>query len=167
MDRYHFGEVVELRRVPTNFLHFLKKHEDCDQTLLDKAKELTPEELETAVDDEIIKIRKMVRSVRNEIHKMRAFVRLRSLNDKVMYGYMDPDHDIGLDVAVLLAKRSPGVIIALGNSSISWVSIFNGEEIKSTTESSLKETLTRFENIYNTEEEKDDREDVWETYYKS
>jgi len=156
-----------LRNIPSNFYYFLKKHEDCTQSILDKVHDLTAEELETAVDGDIIKIRKMVRSVRNEIHKMRGFVRLKSLNEKVMYGYMDPDHEIGFDVANLLAKRFPRTIIVLGNSSISWVSIFTGDEIKKRTENNLKETLNRFENIYNTERDEDDREDVWETYYKS
>lgn len=167
MDRHDSREVVELRKVPSNFLYFLKKYEDCTQLILDKPQYLTAEELENAVDDDIIKLRKMVRSVKNEIHKMRGFVRLKSLNDKVMYGYMDPNHDIGFDVANLLAKRFPGIIIVLGNSSKSWISIFTGDEIKKRTENNLKETLNRFENIYSTEKEKDDREDVWETYYKS
>ena len=167
MDRHDSREVVELRKVPSNFIYFLKKHEDCTQSILDKAQNLTAEELETAVDDEMIKIRKMVRSVRNEIHKMRGFVRLKSLNEKVMYGYMDPNHDIGFDVADLLARRFPGTIIVLGNSSRSWVTVFTGDEIKERTENNLKETLNRFENIYSTEKEEDDREDVWETYYKS
>ena len=156
-----------MRNIPSNFYYFLKKHKDCTQPILDKAQDLTAEELETAVDGDIIKIRKMVRSVRNEIHKMRGFVRLKSLNEKVMYGYMDPDHEIGFDVANLLAKRFPRTIIVLGNSSISWVSIFTGDEIKKRTENNLKETLNRFENIYNTERDEDDREEVWETYYKS
>jgi len=156
-----------LRKVPSNFMYFLKKHEDCTRSILDKADDLTAEELETAVDDDMIKIRKMARSVRNEIHKMRGFVRLESLNEKVMYGFMNPNHDIGFDVANLLAKRYPGTIIVLGNSCISWVSIFTGNEIKKRTGNNMKETLNRFEDIYCTEKEDDDREDVWETYYKS
>ncbi|MFW6196939.1 MAG: DUF4130 domain-containing protein [Thermoplasmatota archaeon] len=158
---------MELRKVPSNFMYFLRKHKDCTQSMIEKAHGLSAEKLETAVDDDIIKIRKMVRSVRNEIHKMRGFVRLKSLNEKVMYGYMDPAHDIGFDVTNLLAKRFPGTIIVLGNSSISWISIFIEDEIKKRTENNLRETLNRFEDIYSTKKEKDDREDVWETYYKS
>lgn len=158
---------MELRKVPSDFMKFLRKHKDCTQSILDKAHDLTAEELETVVDDDKIKIRKMVRSVRNEIHKMRGFVRMKSLNEKVMYGYMDPVHDVGFDVANLLAKRFPGTIIVLGNSSISWVSIFTGDEIKKRTENNLKETLDRLENIYSTERDEDDREEVWDTYYKS
>ncbi len=102
-------------KVPENFLFYLSAHEQCTEKLLAKAKDLTAEDLEISPESEIIRIRKMVYSVRTEIHRMKGFVRLKPLGAHVLYGYLKPKHKIGCYIAKRLARRNPGVIIALGS----------------------------------------------------
>jgi hypothetical protein len=80
-------------RVPDNFLFYLSAHEGCTERLLARASDLTAEGVEISPDPEIVRVRKMVNSVRMEIHRMMGFVRLRPLSaHHVLYGYLKPRH---------------------------------------------------------------------------
>jgi hypothetical protein len=64
-------------RVPENFLFYLSAHESCTERLLARALDLTAKDVEISPDPEIVRVRKMVNSVRMEIHRMLGFVRLK------------------------------------------------------------------------------------------
>jgi hypothetical protein len=53
-------------------------HEKCSEQLLCKAKRLSTEDVELSAHKESVQIRKMVSSVRMEIHRMQGFVRLKA-----------------------------------------------------------------------------------------
>jgi len=116
-------------RVPENFLYFLSAHEDCTERLLAGAEGLLAEDLEVSPDPELAAMRKMVASVQREEHRMKAFVRLRSLGPCVLYGYLKPRHRIGAHVCDHFARRNPRVIVVLGNGRESWISLCSDGKI--------------------------------------
>jgi probable DNA metabolism protein len=155
--------------VPENFLFYLSIHESCTEKLLAKAKNLTAEDLEISPDHEIVRMRKMVYSVRMEIHRMKGFVRLKPLGAHVLYGYLKPRHKIGGYVAERFARRSPGVIVILGHSRESWISIFLDGKMISQHGGSLAKSLEEIKSALSCSGDRD-REDaaaVWEAYYAS
>ncbi len=127
---------------------------------------MTKEDLETATDEKKLKIRKMVREVCKEIHRMKAFVRLRFLGDKIRYGYLRPEHDIGMRVVSWLAKRMPGRVIVLGNPEESWVAIYEKGEVYKSEEGGLKRTVQELGDKLGMEKEVD-MDELWEEYYDS
>jgi hypothetical protein len=155
--------------VPENFLFYLSAHESCTKKLLAEAKDLTAEDLEISTDPEIVRMRKMVYSVRTEIHRMKGFVRLKPLGLHVLYGYLKPRHRTGGYITERFARRNPGVIVVLGHGSESWISLFLSGKIVSQQGSGLAKSLEEIKSALNRSEDRD-REDVaavWETYYAS
>ena len=160
---------------PTNFMRILKLHEKCNDTILRKASGICPNDVDISMDPEIIKIRKMVNSVLGENHMMKAFVRLKPLGERVLYGYIRPKHDVWLLVSTFFAHRFPDTIIVLGNNTKSWVSIYDGKTLKHSRAKSLASTMKELEEILGkSSEEASARvsssgpvEELWDTYYWS
>jgi probable DNA metabolism protein len=157
--------------VPENFLFYLSAHESCTKKLLAEAKNLTAGDLETSPDPKAVRMRKMVYSVRTEIHRMKGFVRLKPLGKHVLYGYLKPRHRTGGYITERFARRSPGVIAVLGHSSESWISIFLDGKMISQQGDSLAKSLKEIESALNCSEDlnrgREDVAAVWETYYAS
>jgi hypothetical protein len=157
--------------VPENFLFYLSAHESCTKKLLAEAKNLTAGDLETSPDPKAVRMRKMVYSVRTEIHRMKGFVRLKPLGKHVLYGYLKPRHRTGGYITERFARRSPGVIVVLGHSSESWISLLLDGKMISQQGDSLTKSLKEIESALNCSEDRNrGREDVaavWETYYAS
>lgn len=72
-------------------MEYLAAHRDCSEEILDYARMQTTEDIETGTEPKIVNIRRMISSVRTEIHKMRGFVRLVPVADEISYGFMEPD----------------------------------------------------------------------------
>jgi hypothetical protein len=92
-------------RVPENFLFYLSAHESCTERLLARALDLTAKDVEISPDPEIVRVRKMVNSVRMEIHRMLGFVRLKPLGAHMLYGTL-LRHRIGGYIAERFAGRN-------------------------------------------------------------
>jgi probable DNA metabolism protein len=154
-------------RVPHNFAIYLALHQDCSSKILKDAEGLLAHDLDLATDQKLLRIRKMVYSVILELRRMKGFVRLRPLGDHVLYGYLKPRHDIGLMLCDHFARRNQGLIIALGNSSRSWISLCRGSEITHLSGRSLEETLKELSDRMEQSGEGSGVEGVWEVYYHS
>ncbi len=159
-------------RTPKNFLFYLSAHEGCTKRLLVRAKDLTADDIEISADTDIVRIRKMVNSVRMEIHRMKGFVRLNPLGEQVLYGYLRPRHRIGDHIAEHLARRNPGTIVVLGNPNESWVSLFIDGKIINRHEGEISRTLEEIKSAANCpslsrEASEKSIEEVWEAYYAS
>jgi len=156
-------------RTPDDFMEHLAAHKNIDDRLIERARKLTPLEIETSTDPKIIRIRRMVYSVQGEIHRMRGFVRLAPLGRKVLRGRMSPDHEIGFEVADFFAKRFPGTIIVLGDETRSWTSLcaegvflrLRGDGVAGSIEE-----LSRLMDV-GSDEDDADVSDIWEVYYNS
>lgn len=159
-------------RVPDNFLFYLSAHESCTERLLARASDLTAEDVEISPDPEIVRVRKMVNSVRMEIHRMLGFVRLKPLGAHVLYGYLKPRHRIGGYIAERFAGRNPGIIVVLGNGSESWISLLLDGKIINHHGGSIARSLEEIKSALNCSalngsKDREDVEDVWKTYYAS
>lgn len=156
-------------RVPDNFLFYLSCHEDCTEKLLASARDFTAGELEISPDPEAVRLRRMVHAVRLEIHRMRGFLRLKPLGDRLLYGYLKPRHRIGGYVCDSFARRNPQIIVVLGNESESWISLFQNCGILRCKGKGLKETLEEIQPVVGSSEVRDqeDLEAIWKVYYKS
>lgn len=156
-------------RTPDDFMEHLAAHKNIDDRLIDRAKKLTPPEIETSTDPKIVRIRRMVYSVQGEIHRMRGFVRLAPRGRKVLYGRMSPDHDIGFEVADFFAKRFPGTIIVLGDETRSWTSLWIEVGFIRSRGQGMTRTLEELSRLMDvgSDEEDADVSDIWEIYYKS
>ena len=154
-------------RIPENFLYYLSMHEGCSEPLLRRAEKLTAEDVELSLDPEAVGIRKMVRSVLAEIYRMRAFVRLKPLDDRVLYGYLKPRHKTGGDICRFFARRSPFTIIVLGNSLESWMSLCAGGRMLQGNSGSLGHILEEISGVLGRAEKDEDLEEVWKVYYSS
>lgn len=110
-------------RIPDNFLCYLSMHEDCNERLLARAKNLRAGEAEVSQRLEDIRIKKMVYGVLGETHRMKAFVRLSPLGTTILYGFFKPRHRIGEHICDHFARRNAGTIVVLGNGRESWVSL--------------------------------------------
>jgi len=109
--------------IPDNFCYYLSMHEECNERLLERAKNLRAEEVEVYQDHEVVRIKKMVYAVMGEAHRMKAFVRLSSLGTSVLYGFFKPRHRIGEHICDHFSRRNAGTIIVLGNGRVSWVAL--------------------------------------------
>jgi hypothetical protein len=156
-------------KVPENFMFYLSAHEQCTKKLLAKAKDLTAVELEISPEPEIVRMRKMVYGVRTEVHRMRGFVRLKPLGSHVLYGYLKPRHKIGSYIAERFARKNPGVIIVLGHSSESWISLYidDGGRMFSEHDEGLIESLEKIKSALGCFNDCEDAEDIWNVYYQS
>jgi probable DNA metabolism protein len=154
-------------KTPENFMEYLSAHRDCTEELLDDARMLSVEDLETGTDPKTVKIRRMVSAVRLEIHRMRGFVRLVPLADDISCGYMEPEHDTGRFIAQSLAHRFPNTEIILGNDQHTWRSRYSAEGMTYSEGAGMRETMEELEKYANSLSQKSDTEKLWRTYYIS
>jgi uracil-DNA glycosylase len=154
-------------KVPENFRYYLSAHRDCTERLLAQAEEMSPEYVELSSDPVAVRIRKMVNMVRGESHRMKGFVRLKALGDKILYGYMKPQHRIGDHVCDHFARRSPDTIIVLGYSSQSWISLFSGGHIFRCHGGGIDDALRALQSAVNAGQAGSNIEKIWEIYYAS
>ena len=155
-------------RIPDNFVYYLSMHESCSEPQLCRAEKLATEDVELSPDPEDVGIRKMISSVLAEIYRMRAFVRLKPLDNQVLYSYLKPRHKTGDDICRFFARRSPFTIIVLGNSLESWISLCaGGRVLQDNSCSSLEQTLDEISSVLGRVEKDRDLEEVWKVYYSS
>jgi hypothetical protein len=162
-------------RVPENFLFYLSLHKGCNERLLAKARSMTAKELEISTDPAVIGLRKMVRDVFAEMHRMKAFVRLEPLGPHILCGYLRPRHRIGAHVCDYLARRNPQTIVVLGNGSESWISLCRDGKIICDHQGGMAEALVRLRSALDSSEvpsqdpsnDGPDAEGIWNIYYKS
>ena len=142
-------------------------HERCSEPLLYEADSLTSEDIGLSSDPKVVRIRKMVSSVLSEIYRMRSFVRLKALGNRVLYGYLKPRHKTGSDISRFFARRLPFTIIVLGNSLESWVSLCSWGDVLQANGGALEETLEGLRSALDREEKAHDLEEIWRVYYPS
>lgn len=111
-------------KVPENFQFYLSMNSECSERLMHRARQIRAAELEVSLQQEDIRLRKMVHEVMGEVHRMKAFVRLSSPCSRVLFGFLKPRHNIGEHICDHFARRNAGMIVVLGNGNESWVSIF-------------------------------------------
>ena len=107
-------------------LRRLAAHRDSNHRLMARARTLSPEEMEASTDPEVLRIRRMALAVRGEVCRMRGFIRLAPLGDRVLWGRISPHHDIGFEISDFFARRFPGKLIVLGDGRRSWSSLYAG-----------------------------------------
>ncbi|MHC1598304.1 MAG: DUF4130 domain-containing protein [Candidatus Methanofastidiosia archaeon] len=154
-------------KTPINYIKYLKRHNKCAREILAIANERSAKEIELATDRAGVRIRSMVSVVRMEIHKLRGFVRLTQLGECVLYGYLNPRHDIGDVVTEVLAYRYPHHIIILGNTYRSWAALYNAEGFYHTSNGSLESTLDHIRSFIREDGNCVSQKDLWDIYYKS
>jgi probable DNA metabolism protein len=104
----------------------------------------------------------MIRQVQGEIHRMHAFIRLEQSNN-ILHAYAKFEHDIGLEVAKKLARRTPDMIIILGDENRSYKAIYTNSKYYAQKLADYKTTLKNF-GIEKTESQ---IKKLWENYYWS
>lgn len=171
-------------RMPNDYSRYLSMHEKSSERLLIRAESFTARELEVSSSPEAVSLRRMVYAVMGEVHRMKAFIRLQPLGDRVLWGYIKPRHSIGRHISEHFARRNPGTIIVLGNGSESWTAFFRQGRMMRDHGRGLNETLDRLKSalkIPEKEKEADaggadiavldanglDADDIWQTYYDS
>ncbi|MFO8110228.1 MAG: DUF4130 domain-containing protein [Thermoplasmata archaeon] len=147
-------------------MKFLKANDNVTQGDIELAKKIDKGDLHTATDENLLRIRHLIREVGRELHSMKGFVRFKHAGKKLKYGYMKPEHEIGSMISGWFANRFPGVVIVLGNKKESWVSIRIDEGVEYVEGGDLKSTVRELAEMLGVEEVKD-FEDLWEKYYKS
>ena len=152
---------------PNNFMDYLVLHQDCEDSDLALACRHTANDLESTADPRLIKIRKMVYSVMAENYRLRGFVRLSPLGEKLLYGFMEPRHKIGPRVAASFAYRFPRTIIILGNRRESWVALYNGGRVQHASGKGLNTTVEQLKELLGEEDKARTVEELWKTYYQS
>jgi len=146
---------------------YLLLSKDVSQSLLEKSKEISWHELNISADPEIVKIRRKIGEVRAEIHRMRGFVRFNSINDKILFGYMKPEHIIGSLVADIFAKRFQKNMIILGNEHKVWVSYYCDKSyLRYEATKSLNKVIEEVKSLIDSDVEMD-IEKIWLVYYES
>jgi probable DNA metabolism protein len=146
---------------------YLSMNKNVSTILIEKSKKISWYELNISADPEIVKIRRKVGEVRSEIHRMRGFVRFNSINDKILFGYMKPEHKIGELIVDIFAKRFQKNMIILGNNHEAWVSYYSEKSYKKYENSkSLKETLEEIKTLIGSNQELDISR-IWQVYYDS
>ena len=159
-------------KIPDNFLYYLSLHEDCNERLLARAGNLTPEELEVCIHPEVARIKRMVFAVLGEAHRMKAFVRLQPLGARVLYGFFKPRHKIEEHICDYFARRNAGIIVVLGNGSESWISLCLEGIIWRDHGSGMAITLEKLKTALHCSEDGSSEdlanvESLWQVYYDS
>ena len=171
-------------RMPNDYSRYLSMHEKSSERLLIRAESFTARELELSSSPEAVSLRRMVYAVMVEVHRMKAFIRLQPMGDRVLWGYIKPRHRIGRHISEHFARRNPGTIIVLGNGSESWTALFRQGRILIDRGRGLNETLDRLKSALNIPEKEKgqiaegadidgsgakglDVDDIWQTYYDS
>jgi hypothetical protein len=150
-------------------------HRDYSQRLAARAAQIRAEELDTSLNREDIRIRKMAGKVAGEVHRMKAFVRLSSPGALVLYGFLKPRHRIGQHICYHFARRNEGIIVVLGNGGESWISLCRNGCITQGKGEGLQETLDRLKSALanvdgwqnSIEMEHVDVYRLWQAYYDS
>jgi hypothetical protein len=135
---------VDIMNMPHNYIDYLSCHRNASPVLMNYARKKTAHDIEHATTRIDAKIRAMVSSVRLEIHRLSGFVRLTPLSDVVLHGNVRPHHDIGHMVCDRLARRHPRTIIILGNSRMTWISLYTDKGLFKCRGGSLQSTLRFF-----------------------
>lgn len=146
---------------------YLLMNRNVPLILLEISTKISWHDLNTSADSEIVKIRRKVGEVRSEIHRMRGFVRFNSINDKILFGYMKPEHKIGRLVTDIFARRFQKNLIILGNDHRVWASYYSDNFYKRYEDSrSLDEIIEKVKLLIGSDEEVD-IEKIWQVYYES
>ena len=146
---------------------YLLMNKKVSPILLEISTNISWHELNTSADSKIVMIRRKVGEVRSEIHRMRGFVRFDSINDKVLFGYMNPEHKIGRLVTDIFARRFQKNIVILGNDHKVWVSYYSEKSYKRYEESkSLNEIVAEVRSLIDSNNEVDISK-IWQVYYDS
>ena len=140
-------------KIPDNFLYYLSLHEDCNERLLARAGNLTPEDVKVSIHPEVARIKRMVFAVLGEAHRMKAFVRLQPLGARVLYGFFKPRHKIEEHICDTLARRNAGIIVVLGNGSESWIALCREGRIWRNHSGGMAITLERLKNALHCNED--------------
>ncbi len=152
---------------PMKAFDYLLMNKSVSPVLLEKSKKISWNEINTSADPEVIKIRKKIREVRLEIHRMRGFVRFDSINDKILFGYMKPENKIEKLVTDIFARRFQKHIILLGNEKKSWISYYSENFFKRYEESkSLNKMVKDIQSLIKFDSEVD-IDKIWQIYYES
>lgn len=130
-----------------DLLRLLAAHRDSNARLMARARTLSPEEVDASTDPQVLRIRRMALAVRGEVCRMRGFVRLAPLGDRVLWGRIPPHHDVGFEVADFFARRFPGKMIVLGDKKRSWSSLYAGGDILHEVGGVLSTTLAEISRI--------------------
>ncbi|MGC9515367.1 DUF4130 domain-containing protein [Methanocrinis sp.] len=156
-------------RTPENFVGLLAAHRNSDHRLIERAKKLTPLEIETSTDPKIVRMRRMIYAVQGEIHRMRGFVRLEPFGRKVLLGRMSPHHEIGFEVAEFFGGRFFGTIIVLGDGWRSWASLRTEDGLLRSRGDGVTRALEELGQLMERRDGEDDAgvSDLWEVYYNS
>jgi len=135
---------------------------------------LGAEDIDVSTDPEIIQIRRMVRSVLNEINRLKGFTRLKPFGPHILYGYIEPQHRIGAYICDLFATKFDNTIVILGNSRESWISLCMDGKILRCAGLVLGKSLDEVKSALSIFEEDEEEagcmeniEKVWKVYYSS
>jgi hypothetical protein len=166
---------VAVLKIPENFAFYISLHRDCNERLLARAGQISSAELEVSLNRQDLRMKKMVREVMGEMHCMKAFVRLSAEGRCILCGFCRPRHRIGEHICDHLARRNAGMVVVLGNSSESWISLFEDGRIWRARGRGLEQTLERLKKApqgsddgkENRREERMSAECFWQTYYDS
>ena len=152
---------------PENFVDYLPMHKGSEDRHYLLGSKLTANEVESSQDPAVIELRGLVKEVRTEIYRMRGFVRLAPLGEQVLYGFREPEHRIGPNVAGRFAYRFPKTIVVLGNRRESWVAFYGGGSVLYAGSGGLNATVDRLRELLGVENLAKNIEELWQTYYQS
>ena len=158
--------MVQLR-IPENFLYYLSLHKDCKESHLIAAKGLTALDLEVSSCPKAASQRKMVYAVLGEIHRMKAFVRLKVIGNKILCGYLKPRNKIGGHTSEHFARRNPGIIVVLGNGQESWTTLCLDDKVLRDHGGGMAETLERLKSALGSSDIDLNMDSLWQVYYDS
>ena len=144
-----------------NSVELLKMHRKCKKEDLDYLQK-EGERIEYSSDEGAKRIRKMLRSVGNEMHRMLAFIRLEQFNE-ILYGYAKFEHNIGPEVARRLARRTPQKIVVVGDEEKSFKAIYQNERFYAQKLAGIEKALEGF----GVEKKSGGIKRLWNTYYWS
>ena len=139
------------------------------------AGQVEPADLETSIEREHVRIRKMADEVVAEVHRMKAFVRLAPLGPFILYGFLKPRHRIEEHICEHFARRNAGIIVVLGNGGVSWICLREEGRIWRGHGRGLEESLKHLKSALardNGGQNEIGRDDLdvdrlWQTYYDS
>jgi len=154
-------------RFPENFLLYLSAHRECSERLIFLAEGVAAEELELSVDPTSLRLKRMVRDVMAEVHRMKGFVRLKPLGSRILYGYLNPRHRIGWLISDHFALRNSGMVVVIGNGFQSWISLSFRGAIVHHHGQGLSETLEKLETAVGGLRDEGDIDGVWRICYES
>lgn len=162
-------------RAGRNFLFYLRLHRNCGERLLARAGQVEPLDLDTSIEREDVRMRKMADEVAGEAHRMKAFVRLAPLGPFVLHGFLKPRHRIGEHICEHFARRNAGIIVVLGNGRESWICLCRDGRIWRERGNGLAESLEGLksalqrENSLQKEVARDDLDvdRLWQIFYDS